>query len=296
LDALVWALPVAAFVCAVAGLVVAFGGEARGGHVPTDATAASSTRRCAATTTCDGERRDEPGQRSRSWRRSAASPPLADDLDREHEAGDVDDDDYEVLRDGYTARAAAVLRSIEEGTAAPPGLTATSVVEGRRMDRRGDRARDRRRAPRRASVGDSASAGRRSPAGRRSTTCRQAVRGARRPRRVRLPDAARALPEVQSLDPGNLEARTYTGWLLALSAGARAPTRARSRSTRRARTSRRSSRRPDVRRRALPVRRDGGAPAPEPDLDARAASRGAVPRADPRRRDARDVQSFVDSL
>lgn len=39
------------------------------------------------------------------------------DLDRELEAGDVDRHDYEVLRDGYTSRAAGVLRSIEDGRA-----------------------------------------------------------------------------------------------------------------------------------------------------------------------------------
>lgn len=38
-----------------------------------------------------------------------------DDLEREHEAGDVDDDDYASLRDGYVARAAGVLREIESG-------------------------------------------------------------------------------------------------------------------------------------------------------------------------------------
>ena len=37
------------------------------------------------------------------------------DLDAEHAAGDVDEDDYRTLRDGYTVRAAAVLRQIEEG-------------------------------------------------------------------------------------------------------------------------------------------------------------------------------------
>jgi tetratricopeptide (TPR) repeat protein len=37
------------------------------------------------------------------------------DLEREHDAGDVDDVDYETLKDGYTARAAAVLRRIEAG-------------------------------------------------------------------------------------------------------------------------------------------------------------------------------------
>ena len=34
------------------------------------------------------------------------------DLERELEAGDVDRADYEVLRDGYTARAATVMRAM----------------------------------------------------------------------------------------------------------------------------------------------------------------------------------------
>ena len=38
-----------------------------------------------------------------------------DDLEREFEAGDVDASDYATLRDGYTVRAAAVLREIESG-------------------------------------------------------------------------------------------------------------------------------------------------------------------------------------
>lgn len=42
------------------------------------------------------------------------------DLEREHAAGDVDDDDYAELRDGYTVRAAATLREIELGRAALP--------------------------------------------------------------------------------------------------------------------------------------------------------------------------------
>jgi len=39
------------------------------------------------------------------------------DLDAEHAAGDVDDDDYATLRDGYTTRAADVLRRLEEDRA-----------------------------------------------------------------------------------------------------------------------------------------------------------------------------------
>ncbi len=42
------------------------------------------------------------------------------DLEREHEAGDLDDGDYQTLKDGYTQRAAAVLRAIDEGRRAQP--------------------------------------------------------------------------------------------------------------------------------------------------------------------------------
>jgi tetratricopeptide (TPR) repeat protein len=40
------------------------------------------------------------------------------DLEREHDAGDVGADDYLTLREGYTVRAASVLRSIDEGRSA----------------------------------------------------------------------------------------------------------------------------------------------------------------------------------
>ena len=43
-----------------------------------------------------------------------------DDLETEREAGNLDDDRYRALKDDYTARAAAVLRSIEEGRDARP--------------------------------------------------------------------------------------------------------------------------------------------------------------------------------
>ncbi len=42
-----------------------------------------------------------------------------DDLDRELEAGDIDDDDYRALRDDYTARAAAVVRALERHDTTP---------------------------------------------------------------------------------------------------------------------------------------------------------------------------------
>ncbi len=44
-----------------------------------------------------------------------------EDLEREHDAGDLDDADYETLRDDYTARAAAVIRRLEAGSTDPDG-------------------------------------------------------------------------------------------------------------------------------------------------------------------------------
>jgi hypothetical protein len=41
------------------------------------------------------------------------------DLEREHEAGDIDDADYEALRDDDTARAAAALRAEQRGKTPP---------------------------------------------------------------------------------------------------------------------------------------------------------------------------------
>lgn len=50
-----------------------------------------------------------------------------DDLDREHAAGDIDEVDFRTLHDGYTARAAEVIRAVEEGRAAfeagPPPIS-----------------------------------------------------------------------------------------------------------------------------------------------------------------------------
>jgi tetratricopeptide (TPR) repeat protein len=51
-----------------------------------------------------------------------------DDLDREHSAGEMDDADYEALRGGYVARAAAVLREID----APAVAAAAAAPSGDR--------------------------------------------------------------------------------------------------------------------------------------------------------------------
>ena len=51
------------------------------------------------------------------------------DLDAEWTAGDVDEHDYVTLRDGYTKRAADVLRQIEAGRAKPPPVRTTTGMK-----------------------------------------------------------------------------------------------------------------------------------------------------------------------
>src|SRR5262249_113347 len=54
-----------------------------------------------------------------------------DDLDRERTAGDIGDDDFKTLHDGYTARAAAVLKAIEaqqDALPAKPPRNAKRIV------------------------------------------------------------------------------------------------------------------------------------------------------------------------
>ena len=138
------------------------------------------------------------------------------DLDREHVYGDVDDHDYEILRDGYTARAAAVLRAIEVGQAAIPtrrrrrpvalaawivGTVLVASLAGWLVAR---------------------TSGQRLPG--------QAITGALPGDdvAVKLAEARQLLgvdpqqailryQEVRELDPDNVEALTYMGWLIAQS-------------------------------------------------------------------------------
>ena len=136
-DALVWALPAAALVCALVGLAFAFRRWRRA--VDTDprrrrprpgrrrrpaADAAvpsarpTSVERQSDVVEADGDHRPRPPRRA-----GGGAPFLLrsiDDLEREHDAGDVDEHDFAALRDGYVARAAAVLREIDEGKAALP--------------------------------------------------------------------------------------------------------------------------------------------------------------------------------
>lgn len=137
------------------------------------------------------------------------------DLERELDAGDVDGIDYRELRDGYTVRAAATLRAIDEGRSALPPRPPVNW-------------------PRRIGTGAfvvlligvvwwalSASSAQRLP-GQEITgdpvNERQLVLAQARTMQAQQPAAAAALYEQVLIDePDNVEALTYRGWTLTLS-------------------------------------------------------------------------------
>jgi len=140
-----------------------------------------------------------------------------EDLEREHAAGDVDDADYQALKDDYTARAAAAIRALEAGRT------------------RAARATARRRSPGRglavaaavvlfavvAGVLVAQSAGRRDSgdvitgdvAQTRTERLNQASRLSAE---GQLEAALSIYEEVLREDPENPEAMTYRGWVLTL--------------------------------------------------------------------------------
>ncbi|HEU5084115.1 MAG TPA: hypothetical protein VFU14_12300 [Acidimicrobiales bacterium] len=135
-----------------------------------------------------------------------------DDLERERAAGDVDDHDYRTLKDDYTARAATVLRAIEEGEAAFRDA-ATPASRGRRIATVGAVVL----VAVLAGVLVAQSSGRRGSSGltgldvtaasSRISQCQEAEQGG---------DADAALQcytDVLDELPANAEALTYRGWL-----------------------------------------------------------------------------------
>jgi hypothetical protein len=135
-----------------------------------------------------------------------------DDLERERAAGDLEDADYEELRDGYTARAAAVLREIETGRAALPpakprrtgrlaavwvGVAAFGVVAGLLLAQAfGQRG-----------AGDTLT-------GDIDTSLNTLLVEARG---LQVSDPRAAIDtydEVLKIQPDNVEALTYRGWML----------------------------------------------------------------------------------
>jgi hypothetical protein len=140
------------------------------------------------------------------------------DLDAERAAGDVDATDYETLRDGYTKRAADVLRSIEDGKAALP------------RKRRGRWRRNVIIATIVVAVAAGAGLLVARAAGQR--TAGQTITGgaggddtavllsqARVALGVDVRTALGLYRQVLDRDPTNAEALTYSGWLLYIASG-----------------------------------------------------------------------------
>jgi len=138
------------------------------------------------------------------------------DLEREREAGDVTDEDYETLRRGYVARAAAVARRLE-GIESPmaqvprrsrvrrvawiAAVAAFAVVAGVLVARQAGQ-----RLPGETFTG-----------GIVQSTANQLATA----RAMNFSDPGKAIEiytEVLKVDPDNVEALTYRSWLLSLTA------------------------------------------------------------------------------
>lgn len=139
-----------------------------------------------------------------------------EDLEREHDAGDIDEEDYLALKDDYTARAAAVLRALDEGAVRfasskrprswrlVAGVTAGVLALGIG-----------------AGVLVARSSGSRTDAGtgtgsaeldRRDTLAQAGARLAE----GEVLDAIMLYDQVLEADPDDVEALTYRGWALVL--------------------------------------------------------------------------------
>lgn len=146
------------------------------------------------------------------------------DLEREHDAGDLDDHDFQTLRDDYTARAAEVLRAIEGRRAALDAAHAPLSWRKRLLALAGVAAF--------ALVAGFVVAGAIGARGEGDT-----LSGGVTTKSTPSQRAQRCVPEIQSDpvgalacfkevlddDPRNPVALTFTGWTLELNAG-RLPT------------------------------------------------------------------------
>jgi tetratricopeptide (TPR) repeat protein len=140
------------------------------------------------------------------------------DLEREHEAGDLDDGDYELLRDDYTARAARVLHAIEDRHAAfasrrrtrsrgRTALTAAALVLVAGLAVVGVVQASRDRAP-----GDTITGDIRETSEDRLDEALQAFGQGDRARAIEIFD------DVLAEQPANAEALTYKAWATRLEA------------------------------------------------------------------------------
>ena len=167
------------------------------------------------------------------------------DLEREKEAADIDDGDYQTLRDDYTARAAAVLRTLEEihaaddateaespdsgGTIVSEGSATTGVERGVRDGRARRPGGTRRTAVIAvtivlvvavgAGLGVAAFSGERlgneNVSGRgMSETARHTTQAQQLETEGKAAEALKEYDAAITADPGNIVALTYKGWLL----------------------------------------------------------------------------------
>jgi tetratricopeptide (TPR) repeat protein len=139
-----------------------------------------------------------------------------DDLEREHEAGDVDRSDYETLRDDYTARAARTIRAIESHharmaarrssrprrswtrlAATVAGVVVFAVLAGVLVAQASGR-----RESGEALTGDI-----------RTSTRTQLLEATRAVQEGRLDDAIAIYDDLLADQPGNAEALASKGWL-----------------------------------------------------------------------------------
>jgi hypothetical protein len=139
------------------------------------------------------------------------------DLEREHAAGDVDEVDYRALKDGYTVRAAATLREIEEGRSSLPGKPA---VDWKRRALGGLVVVALIAVVSWALAASSAerSTGQ-TMTGLDPRDEEQVLLAQARDMQLQSPAAAAELyAQVLALEPEHVEALTYRGWTLALDA------------------------------------------------------------------------------
>lgn len=138
-----------------------------------------------------------------------------DDLDREFEAGDLDEDDYGTLRDEYTARAAATLHALDEhrattAAARPPRrplrlagtLVGVLIVAGLAGWGVARAAGDR-------SSGEQATGGVAQSLGQQLSSCLILSQGTDDPVAV-----LECYDDILAEHPANAEALTYRGWFL----------------------------------------------------------------------------------
>ncbi len=160
------------------------------------------------------------------------------DLEREREAGDIDEGDHQTLRDDYTARAAAVLRALNDARAAEvKGSTGTDdgETESATPTGRGPRSPQARRPGRSrqvvvgiaivlvlvvgAGLGVATFSGERvgneNVSGRgMSETARHVAKAQELERDGKAAEALKEYDAAIAADAGNVVALTYRGWLL----------------------------------------------------------------------------------